>query len=244
MQGLVIIIPVYQHGRELGETLSKLAETNFPIIAVNDGSDEFQSQLIEEACLLDHVTLIRREKNGGKGTAVIDALTEAKRSGYTHAFQIDADGQHDLSSVAHFVAAAENNIDHLILGKPQYDNSAPLRRKIPRYLTHIWVWINTLSFSIRDSMCGFRIYPINKSLEVIQSSAIGRHMDFDTEICVRASWAGVKVLNLPVKVIYPTHGKSNFRAKEDNILITWMHTKLFFGMLVRLPILILRKLKS
>ncbi len=235
---LVVVIPVYQHGEALKTSISKLVPSGLPLIVVNDGSDQTQSKLIVSACNVENVSLIVRHANGGKGAAVIDGLREADRLGYSHAFQIDSDGQHDLSSLQEFIDAAEGNSDAMILGYPVFDESMPFGRRLGRWLTHIWVWINCLSLNVRDSMCGYRIYPIGPVLSIIDASWIGRHMDFDPELCVRVSWKGMSIINLPVKVIYPEGGKSNFRMGQDNFLISLMHTRLFLGMLLRLPLLL------
>ena len=61
----------------------------------------------------------------------------------------------------------------------------------------------------------------------------GRRMDFDPEVLVRLKWAGLAMRFLPVAVHYPEGGVSHFRLGRDNALISWMHTRLFFGMLLR-----------
>ena len=66
-------------------------------------------------------------------------------------------------------------------------------------------------------------------------------MDFDVEILVRLHWRGLRIVSLPTKVRYPANGISHFKLVRDNALISWMHTKLFFGMLLRTPILLARK---
>lgn len=236
----VIVIPVFQHGELLGATVSRLLALDIPLIVVNDGSDALQSELIHKACQDEQVLLINRPFNGGKGAAVIDGLREAKNRGYSHAFQIDGDGQHDTSNLSEFTATSRQNPDALILGYPQYDETVPLARQLGRRLTQLWVCINTLSFRIRDSMCGFRIYPISSILEIIDHSNIGKHMEFDVELCVRALWKGLPVVNLPVLVTYPEDGKSNFRVFQDNLLISFMHARLFVGMLLWLSKRLLR----
>ncbi len=230
-----IIIPVFQHGDEIENTILKILDYELPIIVINDGSDVAQSELIESCCIKHNVTLVSRSKNGGKGAAVIDGLYEAARLGYSHALQLDADGQHELSKISDFLTLSHKFPDDLILGYAVYTESAPLGRRIGRWATHIWIWINTLSFQIRDSMCGFRIYPIESVLNVIRKSKIGKHMDFDPEVCVRSYWGRIEIKNIPVRVEYFEGQKSNFRMFDDNLLITIMHTRLFFGMLIRLP---------
>jgi hypothetical protein len=132
----------------------------------------------------------------------------------------------------------------VIAGCPIYDQSVPAVRLYARYLTHVWVWINTLSLAIRDSMCGFRVYPLAPVMSLLGRRTLGRRMNFDTDIVVRLFWAGVPVVNLPTRVGYPSDGVSHFRAFRDNVLITRMHTVLFFGMLLRLPVLLAHKWRA
>ncbi|MFV0276877.1 MAG: glycosyltransferase family 2 protein, partial [Parahaliea sp.] len=123
-------------------------------------------------------------------------------------------------------------------------HNVPALRYYGRYLTHLWVWINTLSLEISDAMCGFRIYPLTATLAVVEGSATGNRMDFDPEIMVRLHWAGVQVVEHPTPVTYPRDGISHFRGLRDNALISWMHTRLFFGMLWRAPRLLARRWRS
>ena len=155
--------------------------------------------------------------------------------------QVDADGQHCIADVPRFIQQAAARPEALIVGYPQYDESVPSIRLYGRYLTHAWVWINTLSLQIKDSMCGFRIYPVAPVLSLIQHRTLGSRMDFDTEILVRLCWDGVDIVNVRTKVGYPADGVSHFRLWFDNVLISRMHATLFFGMLVRAPQLLARK---
>ena len=98
-----------------------------------------------------------------------------------------------------------------------------------------------MSLEIRDSMCGFRVDPLAPVIALLEQVQIGRRMDFDVEILVRLHWRGLRIYSAPTKVRYPADGISHFKLVRDNVLISWMHTKLFFGMLVRLPVLLARK---
>ena len=118
----------------------------------------------------------------------------------------------------------------------------PLVRYYFRYLTHVWVWINTLSFELRDTMCGFRVYPLAPITEMLSSEPCGERMDFDIEVMVRWVWRNWQVQNLPTRVHYPLDGISHFQGWRDNLLISWMHTRLFFGMLTRLPLILWRRI--
>lgn len=167
----------------------------------------------------------------------------AAEQGYTHVLQIDADGQHEPADIPGFLQEANDHPDEVICGCPIYDASVPKARLYGRYATHLWVWINTLSFGIRDSMCGFRVYPLVNTIKVLDSNAIGKRMDFDIDILVRAYWRGIRVRNRPTRVIYPADGVSHFDAFRDNARISKMHAKFFFIMLVTWPAILFRRLQ-
>lgn len=240
---LCVLIPIYNHGAGIVGVLEQLREYPLPVLLIDDGSDTDCAALLRRLAADDpgKLTLIRRSRNGGKGAAVITGLREASARGYTHALQVDADGQHDLADLPAFIAWAHANPSSLITGEPRYDDSVPKSRLYGRYLSHFWVWINTLSLDIRDSLCGFRIYPLTPTMAVLNSERLGRHMEFDCEILVRLHWRGVPILSLPTAVHYPPDGVSHFRLGRDNLLIAGMHTRLFIGMLRRFPRLLWRR---
>jgi glycosyltransferase involved in cell wall biosynthesis len=237
----VVIIPVYNHEHAIGAVVEQVRAHGLPVLLVDDGSQPSCAAVLDALVKPPGVLLFRRTQNGGKGAAVISGLQEANRLGFTHAVQIDADGQHALTDLPKFLETANAHPDALITGQPMYDASVPKGRLYGRYLTHVWVWINSLSLAIKDSMCGFRVYPLARTLAALVPS-IGKRMDFDPEIAVRLVWGGTEVINLPTHVTYPTDGISHFDVLWDNVRISGMHTRLFFGMLVRLPRLLWRRI--
>lgn len=240
-----IIIPVYNHDQVLGQLVKSIDEMQLAMILVNDGSDTQCTQTLRDIdARFDKVTLVEHEKNGGKGKATKTAFRTAQSLGFTHALQVDADGQHDIRDIPKFITAAKQSPDAIINGTPIYDESVPKHRYYGRYATHVWVWINTLSFDISDSMCGFRSYPVNAINTLIDNHYIGERMDFDIEIIVKSYWQDINIIELPTRVIYPEEGVSHFRVLRDNVRITWLHTRLFFGMLRHLPKLICKKCKK
>ena len=211
-----------------------------PVILIDDGSDAECAAALDTLAAAPATALLRLPTNGGKGAAVIAGLREAHARGYSHALQLDADGQHDATALPAFLDAMLETPQAVIVGFPIYNASVPIGRLLSRYATHIWVWINTLSLRIRDSMCGVRIYPLAATLPTLDTMASQSRMEFDTEILVRLDWAGAPIRNLPVSVHYPPGGVSHFRLCRDNARISWMHARLFFGMLRRLPKLLAR----
>ncbi|WP_244816395.1 glycosyltransferase [Caballeronia sp. Lep1P3] len=239
-----IVVPIYNHKDAIGDTLARLSVHGLPIFVVDDGSDAAtQAVLAKLACYYrKQMTLLRLPVNGGKGAAVMAGLRAARRAGYTHALQIDADGQHDASDVPRFLDAARAEPGAVILGRPVYDESVPKSRLYGRYLTHVWVWIETLSFTIRDSMCGFRLYPLDAACALIDSVRLGTRMDFDIEILVRLHWRRLAFRSIPTRVTYATDGVSHFDVLWDNVRISASHTRLACGMVLRSPMLLAHKL--
>ena len=238
-----IVIPNYNHTILLDELITTLTRFDLPIIMVNDASHEQATQLFRDlAANHTRLSVIEHDINQGKGGAVQTGLCAAYAQGYSHALQVDADGQHDLNDVQKFLTESKAHPEALISGKPIYDDSIPKHRYYARNITHFWVWIETLSFKIKDTMCGYRVYPLAASVGLIQQQKLGKRMDFDIEVMVKLFWQNIELRFIDTAVDYPEHGVSHFRALEDNLLISWMHTRLFFGMLVRIPMLLLRKL--
>lgn len=239
----VVVIPVYNHPDTIGAMVRGVLAHGLPCVLVDDGSEPRCAAVLDTlaAAHAGSVSLVRLAHNEGKGGALMAGLREVYRRGHTHAVQIDADGQHDTNDIPRFLAQAQAHPQAVICGCPLYDASVPKGRLYGRYATHVWVWINTLSFAIRDSMCGFRVYPLPSVVELIDHVKIGKRMDFDTEVMVRLFWRGVPVVNQPTRVTYPQDGISHFRLGRDNLLISRMHAKLFAGMLLRAPLLLWRK---
>ncbi len=235
------VIPVYNHEHALPQVLAALRDAGLPCVLVDDASSAACAAVMDALATQPGVHLVRLPVNQGKGGAVMAGLREAARLGYSHALQVDADGQHDLAAVAAFLELSRREPQALVCGYPQYDASVPKGRLYARYLTHVWVWINSLSLQIRDSMCGFRVYPLPATLALIDSVRLGRRMDFDPEILVRLAWHNQPMRWLPTRVHYPLDGLSHFRLWHDNALISKMHAKLFFGMLLRAPLILARR---
>lgn len=240
-----VVIPCYNHGAMIDKVLTHLQPYNLPCIIIDDGSDEATRHALQALKQkYPDLRIFRQAQNSGKGGAVMRGLQEAANLGFTHAVQVDADGQHAINDLPKMLKLAQQYPQALISGQPIYDDSIPRSRRIGRWITHFWVWLETLSFQIKDTMCGFRVYPLVGTLTLLRSKALGERMDFDIEVMVRLYWQGVDVHFVPTKVTYPEDGLSHFDALKDNVLISLMHTRLVFGMLVRIPYLLQRNMSG
>lgn len=220
------LIPTYDNPRTLRSVVEEGRKYLHDVIVVDDGSGS-EGRGVCERLAHDGLAIVHHQaRNGGKGAAVKAGLELARRLGFTHVLQADADGQHDLTAAPRFLEISRQKPSALVLGYPQYDESAPKLRQSARKLTNFWVDFEVGKGVVRDAMIGFRVYP----LEPLEGLAVrGNRMDFDIEVVVRAAWAGVAIENAPVPVRYlekEEGGVSHFRPLRDNLSFSWMHSKL------------------
>lgn len=240
-----LLIPHYNHERQFVAFLPQLVATGLPLIIVDDGSNEDSlAQVTAVVNMYANVYLFKLQRNRGKGAAVKAGCTFARDLGFTHAIQIDADGQHNVADIEQFVHRSQQQPEAIICGKPVFDSSAPKARVYGRKVTDFWVALETLSLRIKDGLCGFRVYPLNVVEHVIDHYFVGNRMDFDTEFLVKAVWLNTELVFIETKVIYPEQSVSHFNYLRDNLLLIRLHSRLMLGMLARLPMLLWQRLRG
>jgi glycosyltransferase involved in cell wall biosynthesis len=242
----LVLIPSYNPGPRLADTVRAARAHWDPVWVVVDGSTDGSVALLKELAREDPgLRVLVRPQNGGKGAAVLDGLTAASSEGYTHVLTMDSDGQHPAECIGDFMRASQAAPGAMILGAPLFDASAPRIRLRGRRIANWWTDLETLWSGIADTLFGFRVYPVAPLLRVMQRTRWMRRFDFDAEAVVRLSWQGVPVENLPAPCRYFTQadgGVSHFNYWRDNALLTWMYTRLFLGFLLRLPLLVARRI--
>ena len=240
-----LLIPHYNHHHQLIRFLPKIAASGSPCVIVDDGSSEESIQLLQDA-LTDYpnTRLFLQRRNRGKGGAVKAGFYHARSLGFTHAIQIDADGQHNLDDLPEFIRISNENPQAIICGKPVFDASAPKARLYGRKVTDFWVALETLSLKIKDGLCGFRVYPLTESEILLDHYFISNRMDFDTEFLVKAVWLKTQLIFVKTKVIYPENNISHFNYLRDNLQLIKLHSRLMLGMLVRFPLLLWHRLQE
>jgi glycosyltransferase involved in cell wall biosynthesis len=242
----LVLIPSYNPGRKVFETVRAAREQWQPVWVVVDGSTDGTAAALTSMAAADPaLEVLVRPENGGKGAAVLDGLERALQRGFTHALVMDSDGQHPAARIQAFMAASAAEPEAMILGEPIFDASAPSIRVKGRRISNWWANFETLWAGIHDSLFGFRVYPIAPLVREMRRSLGMRRFDFDVEAAVRLSWRGVPAVNLRAPVRYfsaAEGGVSHFNYWRDNVLLTSMHARLFCGFLVRLPILLIRRL--
>jgi glycosyltransferase involved in cell wall biosynthesis len=242
----LVLIPSYNPGPKVYETVAAARAQWAPVWVVVDGSSDGTAEGLEGMARDDpELRVLRLAHNSGKGAAVLHGLEVAAAAGYTHVLTMDSDGQHPAELIPQFMDTSARKPGCMILGKPVFDASAPLLRVRGRKVSNAWANLETLWAGIGDSLYGFRVYPVAPLIEVMRGQRWMRRFDFDPEAVVRLAWRGVRPLNLPAPVRYLSAadgGVSHFKYLRDNILLSWMHSRLFLGFLLRLPILVARRL--
>src|SRR3569833_551444 len=243
----LVLIPSYNPGRKVFETVQGARAQWNPVWVVVDGSNDGTADALLEMAREDPgLRDLVRSKIGGKGTAVLEGTEAALREGFTHVLTMDSDGQHPPDRIPDFMATSMANRSSMVLGAPVFDASAPSVRVKGRRISNFWANVETAGAGIQDSLFGFRVYPAAPLVRIMRSHLWMRRFDFDVEIVVRLSWSGVGAINLPAKVRYFTPaegGVSHFNYLRDNLLLTSMHIRLFAGFLVRLPWLVARRMR-
>ena len=243
----LVLIPSYNPGPKVLATVRAARQYWNPVWVVIDGStDGTTPGLLALAAHDPGLRVIVLPVNVGKGAAVLQGLDQAAAQGFTHALTMDSDGQHPQQLIPAFMTESITHPDRMILGKPVFDANAPTLRVKGREISNWWANLETLWAGIGDSLYGFRVYPVAPLRAVMRGQRWMRRFDFDPEAVVRLCWRGVTPRNLPAPVRYfsiAEGGVSHFRYLRDNTLLTWMHTRLLGVFLVRLPMLLLSKLR-
>lgn len=234
----LVLIPSYNTGARLIETVREATAQWSSVWVVIDGSTDDSARLLhDETARLPALRVLLLDHNRGKGGAILHGLELAAIAGFTHVLTMDADGQHPASHIGRFMAASRANPAAMIMGRPVFDEHAPSLRVQGRRISNWWANFETPGCMIGDSLFGFRVYPIADLVAVMHTTRWMRRFDFDPEAAVRLCWRGVRCINLPAPVRYlraDEGGVSHFNYGRDNLLLTWMHTRLVLGALSRL----------
>jgi glycosyltransferase involved in cell wall biosynthesis len=226
-----LLIPIYQHKDEISGVVAALRPAKLPCLIVDDGSDAAtRAELARLAAENPWLEVRHRPRNGGRGAALKTGYRLALERGFSHALQLDADGQHAAGDVPRFLQEMEEHPEALVLGAPQFDASAPRSRLYGRQISRVTVWLATRSGDVADPLCGFRGIPLGPTVALLDRVPTGDHMEFDPELVIRLHRSGVPVRNVPTRVVYRSGGLSHFDAVWDNWRLTAMYTRSFLGL--------------
>lgn len=222
----IIIIPCYNGGDLLENTLPRAQEAGYPILVVDDGSSDKTSSVAES----QGVYLVRHEKNRGKGRALRTGFTWALEHNYEAAVTLDADGQHDPSVIPELIATFEREGYHIIVGSRfsggRREEGTPWLRHASNTLSTAFIrWLT--GAKIEDIQSGFRIYDL-ASVTSLPLEHDGFAME--TEVIARAAQSGMRMGNHPIPCHYPEGTRrSHYRPLADSWEIAKVVCRVRFG---------------
>jgi glycosyltransferase involved in cell wall biosynthesis len=232
----LVLIPSYNTGPRLIDTVRRALERWSPVWVVVDGSTDGSDAPVRALAAEDsRIRVIIRARNGGKGAAVATGVDAALAAGFTHVLTMDSDGQHPPDRIPAFMAASLAQPRALVLGRPVFGPEVPLERLHGRKLSVGLAHFEILGRGIDDPLFGFRVYPAAALQRALASTRRARGFDFDPEVAVRLVWAGVPTVNLPASCRYLSKaegGVSHFHYLRDNVKLVWLHTRLIAQLLL------------
>jgi dolichol-phosphate mannosyltransferase len=210
-QRALTVLPVHNEIKHVAEVLDKAVRYSQEVLVVDDGSSDGTSELL--AARRD-IRVIRHPENRGYGAALKTAFDEAIRSGYDFLVTIDCDGQHEPALIPEFLRAvrfADVVSGSRYLKRFAGDSRPPEeRRRINQQITEE---INRrLGLHLTDAFCGFKAYQV-PALAKIDLHDPGYAMPL--EFWVRAADLGLKIVELPVPLVYLEEERS-FGGSLDN----------------------------
>jgi len=200
-----VIIPVYNHSRQIGEVVRRALKLGLPVFVVDDGSTDSTARIIGTT---SGVSILRHSTNLGKGAAILTGLTAAMEKDCNWAITLDGDGQHNPEDAGGLLSVVNVGERCIVIGKRlgMADNkNVPWTSRFGRKFSNFWVWVSGGPW-VEDSQSGFRLYPIP---EVLQLDVVARRYQFEVEILVKARQHGIQTKETPVKVVY--------QAREERI---------------------------
>jgi dolichol-phosphate mannosyltransferase len=204
-------LPVYNEVSHVRDVLDEVRHYSREVLVVDDGSTDGTSELLAD---YEGIHRVRHERNRGYGAALRTAFEFARRHGYETLVTIDCDGQHEPQRIPRFAAAARHA--EIVSGSrylQQFagDSLPPEdRRRINLQITR--ELNRRLCLNLTDAFCGFKAYRV-ASLGRLRLTENGYAMPL--ELWVQAAHAGLKIIELPVPLIYLDE-KRSFGGALDN----------------------------
>ena len=214
-----IVIPVYNHAKQVRWVVEKALQLGFPVIVINDGSTDSTPQVLAS---LSGITVLHHEENRGKGASLLTGFAAIPRLA-DWAITLDADGQHNPEDILSLIDAIPEGRRPILIGKRvgMERGSVPWTSRWGRRFSNFWVWASCGRW-LSDSQSGFRVYPLPETMRL---GAKARRYQFEVEILVLAVWRGIPVVEVPVCALYEAAEErvSHFRPWLD----FWRNTRTF-----------------
>jgi glycosyltransferase involved in cell wall biosynthesis len=206
-----ILVPAYQAEKTLAGVIADL-RASLPalqneILVIDDGSTDGTSAVAARA----GCQLVSHGRNRGKGAALLTGLATARARGHEVAVTVDADGQHPAEEARRVLMAASDP-EAFVLGiRALATAGAPRKNQVSNDISNFFI-SRFAGRTLSDTQCGLRRYPIAQTLRLAPR---GEGYDFEAEVLLRAVWAGVPIVEEPIRVLYPDDRVTHFHVVRD-----------------------------
>ena len=223
-RGICVVIPTYNNAGTIGDVVSRTCRQCRDVIVVCDGCTDGTPDILRG---MEGITLVVREKNGGKGAALKDGFRKAKSMGFAYAITLDADGQHFPEDIPALLHANQKHPGALVVGVREREargKGQGAGSKFANAFSNFWFALQTWH-RLEDTQSGFRLYPLRKLCGI---GLLTSRYEAELELLVFASWHGVELVSVPVGVYYPKPEErvSHFRPVRDFSRIFVLNTVL------------------
>ena len=231
---IACVIPHYNHAATVLEVAAGARRYLADVRVVDDGSTEtppdFERRLAELG-----VSLIRHDRNRGKGAALLTAARSLAADGVDSMIVLDADGQHDPAQLPRFVAAMEADPEAVVVGCRDFEHAAnvPGSSRFGRAFSNFWCRLET-GVACRDTQSGFRAYPV---AGLTRLHFFCSRYNFEIEALVKLLWSRYHLVEVDIPVFYdvPERRISHFDPWRDNLRLTLLHTSLVLRQILPIP---------
>ena len=228
------VIPIYNNAATIRDIVERTLKQSLDgVLVIDDGSNDCIVK--EKLSGITKITVLRHERNMGKGKALQTALRYLNERNVTYMISIDGDAQHYPEDIASFLPVLSEDNHSIVIGSRDFSGDhIPKSSNFGRKLSNFWVMVET-GRKVDDAQSGFRAYPVKY---ISQLRCLSSYYNFEIEILVKASWAGIKLKNIPIRVWYPENPKdrvSSFRPFLDNFRITLINMHLIGLRILPLP---------
>lgn len=208
----LVALPVYNESRYVSGVLDQVLRYCREVLVVDDGSTDGTAEILASR---GDVRIVTHPENRGYGAALLTAFDYAVQNGFEKLVTIDCDGQHEPMRIPSFFEACQGDVD--IVSGSRYlqqfagDSQPPEQRR--RINEQVTAELNRrLGLNLTDAFCGFKCYRV-ASLSRMSLTEAGYAMPL--EVWVQAAHAGLKIIELPVPLIYLDEKRSFGGVLDD-----------------------------
>jgi glycosyltransferase involved in cell wall biosynthesis len=198
--GILAGIPAYNEARYVGSIVLQARQYVDEVIVVDDGSTDNTARVAE----LAGATVVRHDKNRGKGVAIQSILAEAKKRNPDVVVLLDADAQHDPNEIPILTKPISEGFDLVIGSREAQKDKTPRYRRIGQKVIFRSSRLASKT-NVADSESGFRALS-PRAINELDLKANG--FAVESEMIALAADKNLKITEVPISNIYTKDGST------------------------------------